>query len=305
MPEVDVNKKRNQEDAQVDLDTFWQDNNSLNNPKNKIIPYNWDQETPGPFARHSDINRNLYIPLGKNEEGYVTFDLTLGLCILAVGNMLSGVGMFRRVSLLSLLKEHGPDTLKVILIDPIGIMSDFDDIPHLLFPRITTVEESLHALEWCQKEIEVRLDKVIESNNSSVWHHNENKEKNFTSIPDIVVVISELGDLASIQNFDTYLYSICGLTRFSSIHVIATTQQPSENVITKVIKECFGNRIALQLPYEAESKLVIEQAGAEELLGQGDMLLRDSRNEQIIHMQGLCVPVGETKKRAFQAYESY
>lgn len=294
MPSIDVNIKRGQ-NVRVDLETFWTDNKQLNNPNNKLLPLDWSEHTSHSSARHPDPETNLFIPLGKNEGGYITFDLSLGHHILAGGTMLSGVGMFRRVALLSLLKSHLPDKLKVILIDPLGLMADFDNIPHLQFPRATSIAEILKTLKWCIEESERRYKLLQENKVSTVWHYNKYKKVTDPTIPSIVIFISELGDLTSIPNFDVTLFNIGSLSRNYDIHIIVTTQQPSIETETPVIKNLISHVIAFQMPYEAESILFIGQGGAEKLLGQGDMLYRDGYNNQTIHMQGLHYPVEQTR----------
>ena len=164
MPQIDVNRKRNDSNAQVDLEKFWIENKNLNNPHNTLLPITWGQHASHAVSKTPDQEHDLFIPLGKNSEGYVTFDLNLGLNILAGSSMLSGVGMFRRVSLVSLLKKHTPETMKVILVDLKKLMSDFDSIQHLLFPRATTMDDVTKVFEWCQIESDNRLDILKKSN---------------------------------------------------------------------------------------------------------------------------------------------
>ena len=99
--------------------------------------------------------------------------------------------------------------------------------------------------------------------------------------------------MVDIPNFDTIIYKIAGMSRATHIHFIITTQQPSDRVLTPIIRDTFGNRVAFQMPYEAESKLFIDQAGAEDLLGQGDMLFKDGYNDKVTHLQGLYYPNGK------------
>ena len=293
MPQIDVNLKR-QQNVQVNLEDFWTDNINLNNPGNKLFPLDWVESTEHSSSKNPSIKDNIFIPLGKNKDGYVTFDLSLGHHLLAGGSMLSGVGMFRRVALLSLLKAHTPETIKLVIIDPIKIMSEVDSIPHLQLPRATTLEEAIKALRWCEEETNRRYELLIQTNTSTIWHYNKYKSVETPMVPSIVIFISELGDLQSVPHFDTILYKIASMSRATNIHFIITTQQPSSDTITTTIRDTFENRIAFQMPYEAESSLFIDQSGAEELLGQGDMLVKDARNDTVIHLQGLYYPVDQT-----------
>ena len=290
MPKINVNKKRGV-NARVDLETFWNDNVNLENPFNTLLPITWGTDIGHVVSEMPSKERDLFIPIGKNEKGYFTFDLSIGRHILAGGSMLSGVGMFRRVTLLSLIKTHTPETLRVILIDPKGLMSSFDDIPHLQFPRAKTAEDIIKAIKWCNVERNKRFKILEKSKTVSVGHYNKHKAAGDPVIPSIVIFISELGDLIDIPNFDTRLYSIASMTRATSMHFVITTQQPSVSVVTPIIQETFCYRIAFQMPYEAESKMFVGQAGAEELLGQGDMLFKIYSNKEAIHLQGLYHPL--------------
>jgi len=289
MPTIDVNKKRG-ENVQVDLSDYLTDNKNLENPNNTLLPVSWGVDIGHVTSRIANKESDLFVPIGKNENGYVTFDLTLGRDILAGGSMLSGVGMFRRVSLVSLLKTNKPENLRIVLIDPKGLMSDFDTDPHLQFSRSKTQEEVVRAIKWCQEETDRRLNLLQQSNVVHVSDYNRYKSVDGLALPSIVIFISELGDLIDIPNFDTLLYKIAGMTRATNIHFIITTQQPSVDVVTPIILETFTNRIAFQMPYEAESVLFVEQEGAEKLLGQGDMLFKNGYDNSVLHLQGLYYP---------------
>ena len=286
MPKIDVNKKRGM-DVQVELETFWNDNKELENSLNTLLPVTWNTDIGHTTSKVSNKKTDIYIPLGKNENGYYTFDLTLGRDILIGGTMLSGVGMFRRVSLASLIKTHNPENLKVIFIDNKKLLIDFYNIPYLQSQPAGTLDDSLNIIKWCQEETERRLNILNNSNTTNISDYNKFKSIDKPFIPSIVIFLTELGDLIDIPNFDTLLYKIAGMTRVTNIHFIITTQQPSVNVITPIIHDTFVNRIAFQMPYEAESKLFIDRAGAEELLGQGDMIFKNGYDDKVIHMQGL------------------
>ncbi len=294
MSEIDINIKRGQPDAQKPLQVFWNESTHSNT---QLLPLEWGEKThQGAYPRIAGEKQNLVIPIGKNNAGYVAFDFNIGLNILAGGSMLSGVGMFRRVSLLSLLKEHTPKNLQIVLIDPIGLMSDFNNIPHLKFPRIRTAEECENIFKWLQEENSRRLDFLgTEKTTTNIWSYNKKiGEESGTIIPNILIIVSELADIKDIPNIENILIRIWQVCRATSIYFMITTQQPSELIITKKIKEIFYNRIAFQMPYEAESRLFIDQSGAENLLGQGDMLFKHGEDE-ISRLQGLYVPVNDTK----------
>jgi S-DNA-T family DNA segregation ATPase FtsK/SpoIIIE len=291
MPSVDVNKKRNDPNAKKELVDFWNEKDIYSNKNNILIPL-----APGESGSHqgySDPKKDIIIPIGKSEDGYVLFDFNFGYNLIAGGNALSGAGMFRRTSLLHLIKEYSPDKVKIILLDTIKQMEDFDNIPHLLFPRATKEEDCIKQLDWCLKETDRRYNFLIEEKSyTNIRHYNEH-EKDI--LPDIFIFISELGDIINMKSGLNYIIKMVQLTRAFSVHFIITTQRPGIETMGELIKENFFNRIAFQMPYRAESELFIGQAGAEELLGQGDMLFKDGYNNKVLHLQGLHFSVEETK----------
>lgn len=279
MPEVDINLKRNDPNARKDLVDFWREKNVYSNKNNTLIPFSM-----GESGSHQGIasEKDIIIPIGKDDKGYTLFDFNFGYNLIAGGSMLSGAGMFRRVSLEHLAKTYSYKKVKVILLDTINQMSDFDNIPHLLFPRATKVDDCINQLDWCLKETDKRLDLLKENNHISILSFNENK-KDDEIISDIFIFISELGDIPDIS----YTTKIAQVSKGTSIHFLITTQQPSKDKFPDLIKSVFPHRIAFQMPYKEESELFIDQSGAEELLGQGDMLFKDGYNNKIIHLQGL------------------
>lgn len=284
MPQVDINIKRGNPDARKDLVDFWKDENPLSNLENNLTPISINEENKWGFK--PDIENDVIIPIGKDDKGYTLFDFNQGYNLIAGGSMLSGAGMFKRVSLLHLLKNYSSEKVKVILLDTTNQMGGFDKSKYLLFPRATKKEDCIKLLDWCQKESDRRCDILEKNEKPWVSSYNKYKKDNEEFIPSIFVFISELGDILSEENGLKSIIRISQLTRATSIHFIITTQRPNTETMSDLIKANFYNRIAFQMPHKEESELFINQAGAEELLGQGDMLFKDS-NDKIHHLQGL------------------
>lgn len=292
MPEVDINLKRGQKDARKDIVDFWNQGDNFDN----LLPLKINEEDR--WGVKPDTQTDIIIPIGKNENGYNLFDFNFGYNLLAGGSMLSGAGMFRRVSFLHLIKEYTPKKVKIVIIDSINQMSDFDDIPHLIFPRATKQEDVIKALNWCNEESDRRFN-FLESRDKerSILNYNRHLSEGEEIIPDIFIFISELGDVVSNKDALKSIIQTIQISRATSIHFIITTQRPSIETIPDILKDNFFNRIAFQMPYKEESELFIGKSGAEELLGQGDMLFVDSNNDKIHHLQGLYFPVDGIKDK--------
>lgn len=279
MPKVDVNKKRGYE-ASVPVEKIWSKLES------------------------GEIDKNCCIPLGQNEKKEDrSIDLKRSMHILASGGALSGVGMFRRVTLATLLKFNKPEDLKFILIDPLKIsLFHFKNIDkYLVFPIITENEKAFEALEWARQEVERRYQLLSESNSRNISVHNE--KNNTKKIPRIVIMITELGELMNFDGKKTegLIIRIAQMTKALGIHFIITTQRPSPLVLTPLIKTNMPSRIAFKTGDEEGSLAILDMVGAEKLLGQGDMLVSDCYNdyEEVERMQGYCLEEEEVEKLIF------
>lgn len=266
MPKVDVNKKRGYE-ASV--------------PVEKI----WDKLESGV------IEKSFCIPLGENDKKE---DEALNLIdcfhIIGAGASLSGAGMFRRVALATLLKFNKPEDLKFILIDPLKIsLFHFKGIgDHLVFPIIIENDKAIDAIEWARQEMERRYNILIESKARNIASYNEKNPSN--KIPRIVIMVTELGELMDFDGkaVEGNIIRVAQMTKAVGIHFILTTQRPTSEIITGLIKANMPTRIAFQLPTEKESELIIDKKGAEKLLGQGDMMVT-TYNKDMGRMQGYCL----------------
>lgn len=225
----------------------------------------------------------LIVAIGKNINGVGRFvnlaKMPHGLIAGATG---SGKSVTIHAVVTSLLYRNSPDDLKFIFIDPKRVeLTAYNGIPHLLTPVITDPKKAILALKWAAKEMEKRYD-ILETNkvrDISSYHENiypklakQNPEAE--RMPYIVIVIDELADImqAYPRELESGIVRLAQMSRAVGIHLILSTQRPSVNVITGLIKANIPARVALQVASQIDSRTIIDQPGAEKLLGAGDML---------------------------------
>jgi len=239
---------------------------------------------------HSDEYKNftgtLPLILGKDTIGK---DLVVDLFdmphLLIAGSTGSGKSVALNVMLMSLLCRKNPDELKLILIDPKRLeFSAYADIPHLLFPIVTLPKRAIQALKWVVKTMEERYDVMSkEGVRSIVDYHKQGGSKAKKAMPYIVVVIDELADLmmTSGKCVEEWIARIAQMARAAGIHMIVATQRPSVDVITGLIKVNFPSRISFRVTSRVDSRTILDESGAEKLLGCGDMLFLDAKQSVI------------------------
>lgn len=275
MPKIDINKKRGY-DAIVQVKDLW----------DKID--------------NGIIDGKYCVPIGKNTKGEDRIiDLRKQLNVLVAGGAYSGVGMFKRIALATLLKYNNPEDMKFILIDPIKIsFFYFNNIENrLLFPIVKENNEAVEMLKWINDEVSRRVDFLVANNYRNIYEYN--KKNTESKIPNIVVFISELGELMDHDKKVEYLLiSILPMTKAVGIHFIITTQRPTEDVVTPLISTNIFTKIAFQSGSEECSTAILGRAGAEKLLGQGDLIM-DSFAEKGERLQGYCMEEDEIDKIIF------
>ncbi|MBN2895754.1 MAG: DNA translocase FtsK 4TM domain-containing protein [Campylobacterales bacterium] len=219
----------------------------------------------------------LTIALGKDIVGkpFIT-DLKKLPHLLIAGTTGSGKSVGINAMILSLLYRNSPDQLRLLMIDPKMLeFSIYNDIPHLLTPVITKAKQAIVALNNMVHEMERRYAMMSDTRTKNIENYNEKaKKEGFDPFPYIVVIIDELADLMMTSGKDVE-YSIARLAqmaRASGIHLIVATQRPSVDVVTGLIKANLPSRISYKVGQRIDSKIILDQQGAESLLGRGDML---------------------------------
>ena len=224
-----------------------------------------------------DASSPLTIVLGKDIVGkpFIT-DLKKLPHLLIAGTTGSGKSVGINAMILSLLYRNSPDQLRLIMIDPKMLeFSIYNDIPHLLTPVITKAKQAIIALNNMVGEMERRYRLMSETRTKNIENYNEKAKKEGGEIfPYIVVIIDELADLmmTSGKDVEFSIGRLAQMARASGIHLIVATQRPSVDVVTGLIKANLPSRISYRVGQRIDSKIILDQQGAESLLGKGDML---------------------------------
>ena len=251
-------------------------------------------------------NFNLPVCLGKNIAGYpIVVDLAKMPHLLVAGTTGSGKSVGINAMILSLLYKHTPETCRLIMIDPKMLeLSVYDGIPHLLTPVVTEPKKAIVALKWAVREMETRYMSMSKLGVRNIDSYNErliearkkgeilskniqvgfdpdtgqpifeDQQISLTPLPFIVVVIDEVADLMLVagKDIEAAVQRLAQMARAAGIHVVMATQRPSVDVITGTIKANFPTRISFQVTSKIDSRTILGEQGAEQLLGRGDML---------------------------------
>ena len=238
----------------------------------------------------------LPIALGKSISGSpLIADLTSMPHLLIAGTTGSGKSVCINTIISSLLYRHNPEICKFILIDPKMLeLSSYEGIPHLLSPVITDSKKATAALSWTVKEMENRYKLMSSEGVRNIDGYNQ---KHKLKMPYIVVVVDEMSDLMLIsgKQIEGYVQKLSAMARAAGIHIIMATQRPSVDVITGTIKANFPTRISFQVSSKIDSKTILGEQGAEQLLGKGDMLFMSSANK-IFRIHGPFISENEIEK---------
>ncbi len=240
----------------------------------------------------------LPIALGKSISGIpIVGDLTNMPHLLIAGTTGSGKSVCINTIIVSLLYKLDPDLCKFILIDPKMLeLSTYEGIPHLLTPVITDAKKATAALSWTVKEMNSRYKLMSKVGVRNIDGYNA---KHKLKMPYIVVVVDEMSDLMLVagKEIENYIQKLSQMARAAGIHIIMATQRPSVDVITGTIKANFPTRISFQVSSKIDSRTILGEQGAEQLLGKGDMLFMSSAN-RIIRIHGPYVSEQEIEKIA-------
>ncbi len=240
----------------------------------------------------------LGFTIGKDISGQpIVADLAKMPHLLVAGQTGSGKSVMINTFLTSLLYRNSPSDLKLILVDPKQVeMAPYHDIPHLLTPIINEPEKCISALKWAVAEMERRLRTMAEVGKRNIGEYNDLKKEE--GMPYIVIVIDELADLMMMaaRDVEALIVRIAQKARAAGIHLVLATQRPSVDVITGLIKANVPGRIAFTTQSQVDSRTIIDQAGAEKLLGRGDMLLLTSEMPKPKRIQAALIEDAETAK---------
>ena len=251
------------------------------------------------IINYSDFKKReikLPIALGKNISGTpIVGDLASMPHLLIAGTTGSGKSVCINTIILSLLYRHTPDKCKFILIDPKMLeLSTYEGVPHLLCPVITEAKKAASVLGWVVKEMESRYRLMTKEGVRNIDGYNS---KHKLPMPYIVVVVDEMSDLMLVagKEIENYIQKLSQMARAAGIHIIMATQRPSVDVITGTIKANFPTRISFQVTSKIDSRTILGEQGAEQLLGKGDMLYMSSAN-RIVRIHAPFVSDNEIEK---------
>ena len=238
----------------------------------------------------------LPISLGKSISGIpIVGDLSAMPHLLIAGTTGSGKSVCINTIILSLLYKYTPEKCNLILIDPKMLeLSAYEGIPHLLCPVITEAKKATAALGWAVKEMESRYRLMTSVGVKNIDGYNSKHKKH---MPYIVVIVDEMSDLMLIagKEIENYIQRLSQMARAAGIHIIMATQRPSVDVITGTIKANFPTRISFQVSSKIDSRTILGEQGAEQLLGKGDMLFMSSAN-RIVRIHAPYVSESEIEK---------
>lgn len=245
-----------------------------------------------------NLNSPLAFAIGKDISGTpIVADLAKMPHLLVAGQTGSGKSVMINTLLTSLLYRNSPADLKLILVDPKQVeLKPYDEIPHLLTPVIVEPEKCISALKWAVAEMERRYKALADVNKRNIAEYNNLKKEE--GMPYIIIVIDELADLMMMaaRDVEALVVRIAQKARAVGIHLVLATQRPSVDVITGLIKANVPGRIAFTTQSQVDSRTIIDQVGAEKLLGQGDMLLLTSDMPKPKRVQGAFIGDDETAK---------
>jgi DNA segregation ATPase FtsK/SpoIIIE, S-DNA-T family len=232
----------------------------------------------------------LKIALGKNVSGEpVVVDLARMPHLLIAGATGSGKSVCLNSLIAGLLFHNSPERLRLLMIDPKMVeLTTFNGVPHLLAPVVTEMDKVSGTLKWMLREMHRRYKLFGEAGARNIARYNELQVDETARLPYIVFIIDELADLMMVAaaEVEDSISRLAALARATGIHLVLATQRPSVDVITGVIKANFPARIAFAVSSQVDSRTIIDQAGAEKLLGRGDMLYLPSDGSKVLRVQG-------------------
>ncbi|MDP1706465.1 MAG: DNA translocase FtsK [bacterium] len=253
----------------------------------------------GTLLHYPDFQKSglLSFALGRDVSGDPLFiDIAKMPHLLIAGATGSGKSISIHSLLISLLYKNSPESLRLIMIDPKKVeLSIYSGLPHLILPVVTENKKAIVVLRWLIQEMENRYQKLLEAGSRDIKSYNQDNSKD--AMPYIVVVIDELADLMASfgREVEGAIIRLAQMARATGIHLIVSTQRPSVEVITGLIKANITSRIALQVASQIDSRTILDTGGAEKLLGHGDLLFASSEMSKPRRLQGSFLTEDEIK----------
>jgi len=265
----------------------------------------------------SERKSNLTVALGQDVAGnYILSDVSTMPHLMIAGATGTGKSICINTIITSLLYQNSPDDLKFILIDPKRVeLTAFNGIPHLLTPTVVDNGKVANALKWVIGQMEERYKMLQDSGSRDIFSYNEKikggrkkeivdeetgeiTDKEEKRLPFIVIIIDELADIMAshAKEVEAAIVRIAQMARAVGIHLIVSTQRPSVEVLTGLIKANITTRIAFQVATQIDSRTILDMAGSEKLLGNGDMLYLSARSPKPKRIQGVFVSESEVRR---------
>ncbi|MEW6717822.1 MAG: DNA translocase FtsK [Chloroflexota bacterium] len=240
------------------------------------------------------LNSPLRIALGQDVAGNaVAADLTAMPHLLIAGATGSGKSVCVNSLICCLLMFNTPDDLRFVMVDPKRVeLTDYNGIPHLLAPVVVDLERVVNVLKWVEREMDSRYHKFAEEGARNMLDYNQRMEaRGERKLPYLIVVVDELADLMMLapEQTERTLTRLAQLSRATGVHLIISTQRPSVDVVTGLIKANFPARVAFAVASGVDSRVILDQLGAERLLGRGDMLFQAPDAPAAVRLQGVYV----------------
>lgn len=241
----------------------------------------------------------LAIPMGRDVTGKAVFSNIAKMPhLLVAGATGAGKSMFIQSMIISLLYNNSPESLRFIMIDPKRVeLTIYNKVPHLLTPVITDAKKAILTLKWACKEMERRYEELLKAGARDILSYHE-KYEGYNSMPYLVVIIDELADMMATypREMEASVVRLAQMSRAVGIHLIVSTQRPSVEVITGLIKANITSRVAMQVASSVDSRTILDMGGADKLLGNGDMLYLAGDTGKPRRIQGPFISEKEIKK---------